>query len=165
MSKIPYFCISDNELQAEAIAIELALEGFTHHDICVLIPESLAQRSGLLLPSESYDAPFLSALGLLALGGNLPLPGMGVLVAKGPLVLNPRGDMNVAKALADAGVPAKQAATFMREVDEGRILFGVLVRESSHEERVVGLIFNEAGATHAYPFKEVLPAAAVVTAR
>lgn len=151
MRKIPFFYLIENELQAEAIAIELALEGFTHYDISVLIPEPLARRSGLL-SSEPGRTPACGALGILALGGgNMPLPGIGILVAKGPLVLNPRRDLDVTRALENSGVPEEQAEVYMREVGEGRILFGVLVRENSHEERVVSAIFSEAGATQAFP--------------
>lgn len=160
MKKVSLFCLTENELQAEAVSIELALEGFTHHDISILLPETPASRSGLLLASLADPGKPVTpgALGLLALASNVPLPGIGTLLARGPLVLSLRGDMDVQRALIEAGIPLEQAAWYMEKVMEGKVLIGVLVREGSPEEKVVSSIFIEAGAEAVFPLKEAAEA-------
>lgn len=161
MKKKPFFCVVENEIQAESVAIELALEGFTHYDVSVLLPENRGESdkwstSGAYSCMSSETGASLGALGLLALSGNLPVPGLGTLLAKGPLMIALRGDFDLVEALKSLGIPEEMSHDYAEKVSHGGILMGVFVRNGSPEEKIISHIFSDSRVQSVFPLKEAV---------
>src|ERR1700745_1754130 len=90
------FCLSDNERQAEKIVQELKAASFSNNDISVLFPDRSGTRD--FAHEQHTKAPegaaagavtggvLAGALGWLVGIGSLAIPGVGPLIAAGPIL-------------------------------------------------------------------------------
>src|SRR3954469_11623965 len=145
------FCIATSEFQAESIVNELKVAGFSDNDISVLLPDKTGTRD--FAHEHHTKAPEGAAagagtggviggtLGLLAGIGALAIPGVGPLIAAGPLMATLSGAAagaavgGVAGGLIGLGVPEFEAKSYEGKVRGGNILLAVHTDNSETEKR------------------------------
>ena len=158
MSSVVY-CIANSDAQAVRIANRLRKSGFSASDISVLAPD----RSGVrdLGHQNSTKAPegavagagtgalLGGALGWLAGIGALAIPGVGPLIAAGPILAMLSGAAlggtmgGLAGALAGAGVPEFEAQQFEGRLREGNILISIHAEDSDEASRIRQILNEE----------------------
>jgi len=155
------YCIAQNDGQAIRIANRLQRSGFAPSDISVVAPDRQSARD--LALENSTKAPegaaagagtgaiLGGAIGWLAGAGLLAIPGVGPLIAAGPILatlsgLALGGTMGgIAGTLVGMGIPEYEARQFEGKLRQGHILISVHT-ESSDESARVREIFSDEGA-------------------
>jgi len=135
------FCIARTEPQARTIVTELKNAGFRPGDISVLFPDKTGSRD--FAHEQHTKAPegattgaatggmLGGVLGWLAGVGTLAIPGVGPLIAAGPIMAALSGAAagaafgGVAGALVGYGIPEYEAKRYEGKVREGNILISV----------------------------------------
>jgi len=135
------FGIYPDRATAEAAVSELLDRGFRNEDISALMPENLGSKD--LASVKSTKAPEGTAtgattgavvggtLGLLAGIGALAIPGIGPLIAAGPIVATLAGIGSggvvggLTGALIGAGIPEYEAKRYEGRIKSGGILLSV----------------------------------------
>ena len=135
------FGIYSNRTSAEDAIDELKMSGFRVEDISVLLPENLGSKD--LRTEKSTKAPegattgassgavIGGTLGLLAGIGTLAIPGVGPLIAAGPIMaalagMGAGGAVGgLTGALIGAGFPEYEAKRYEGRVSKGGILLSV----------------------------------------
>lgn len=135
------FCILENEIQAENLVGELRQAGFSENDISVLFPDTTGTRD--FAHEQKTKAPegaatgagvggmLGGALGLLAGIGALAIPGVGPLIAAGPLMGALSGAAagaavgGLTGALVGMGIPEFEAKRYEEKIRAGNILLSV----------------------------------------
>jgi hypothetical protein len=161
MSKTSVFCITNSRIQAEQIVNGLRSEGFSNNDISALFPDKATSMD--FAHEKHTKAPegvatgagsgglLGGALGWLAGIGSLAIPGVGPLIAAGPIVAALSGAAvgaavgGIAGALIGMGIPEYEAKRYEGKVKAGNILISVHT-ESSDEVAQAKEIFKAAGA-------------------
>jgi len=146
---------------AEAAVDSLLSKGFTNESISVLLPDDESTRA--FAHEKSTKAPEGTAtgvatggavggtLGLLAGIGALAIPGVGPLIAAGPIMAALAGSAvggavgGVTGALIGMGIPEYEAKRYESKIREGRILLSVH-SENSEETKRAKEIFERSGA-------------------
>lgn len=141
MSKKAVFCIAKTESQAESIVAELKRSGFSNNDISALFPDKKGTRD--FAHEKSTKAPEGATTGAGAGGllggtlgwlvgiGALAIPGVGPLIAAGPIVAALSGAAvgaavgGIGGALVGMGIPELEAKQYERKVRDGNILISV----------------------------------------
>jgi len=152
------YALAKTDAQAIRIANRLRTAGFTEGDISLLAPD----RGGLrdLSHQDSTKAPegaaagasagalFGGALGWLAGIGALAIPGVGPLIAAGPILATLSGAAlgtaagGLTGALVGMGIPEYEAQAYEGKLREGNILMCVHA-DSSEEASEIRRIFGE----------------------
>lgn len=161
MSKKSVFCIATSEFQAAAIVDQLKNAGFSNNDISALFPDKtgthdFAHSKGTKAPEGASagagtGAVLGGALGWLAGIGALAIPGVGPLVAAGPLAAALSGAAvggavgGIAGALIGMGIPEYEAKRYEGKVREGGILISVHT-EDAEEAELAEEIFKDEDA-------------------
>ena len=148
--------MAKTEGQADRIVTELEAAGFAYEDISVLMPDRAGTRD--FVHEKSTKAPegaaagagaggvLGGALGLLAGIGSLAIPGIGPLIAAGPILATLSGAAvgatvgGMTGALIGMGIPEYEAKLYEGRIREGNILISVSVvdgDERSVAERVL----------------------------
>jgi hypothetical protein len=162
MSKKSVICVASSERQAAGIVDCLNDEGFSGDDISVLFPDKSGTRDfthekGTKAPEGAATgagtgAVLGGALGWLAGMGALAIPGVGPLVAAGPIAAVLSGAAvggavgGITGALIGLGIPEYEAKRYEGKVKSGGILISVHT-EDSDEAKQAAEIFKEAGAS------------------
>jgi len=159
--KSAVFAIVSNPVQAEAVVDELRLAGFSNNDVSVLFPDMEGTRE--FAHAKSTKAPEGAVIGASAGGviggvagwllglGTLAIPGVGPIVAAGPIFAALSGVAvggaagGLSGALAGLGFPEYEAKLFAGKLQDGNILIAAHA-ENSHETRVARQIFERANA-------------------
>lgn len=153
--------IVDGREKAEALVLALQQAGFSPADISVLFPDKHGTRD--LAHERSTKAPegalagagaggaVGGTLGLLASVGAITIPGLGALLAAGPLLAALSGAAagaavgGVAGALIGMGIPEIEAKAYEGKLRGGNIL--IAVHSESREERAMATdMLRRAGA-------------------
>ena len=161
MSKKSVICIATSEAQAAQIVDSLKQEGFSNDDISALFPDrtgtrDFAHQKGTKAPEGATmgvgtGAVLGGALGWLAGIGALAIPGVGPLVAAGPLAAALSGAAvggavgGVTGALVGLGIPEYEAKRYEGKIKNGGILISVHT-EASEEAKLAKELFERAGA-------------------
>ena len=161
MSKKSVICIATSQAQAAQIVDLLKQEGFSNNDISALFPDrtgtrDFAYEKGTKAPEGAATGAGTGivlggALGWMAGIGALAIPGVGPIVAAGPLAAALSGAAvggtvgGVAGALVGLGIPEYQAKRYEGKLKEGGILISVHT-EASEEVKVAKELFERAGA-------------------
>jgi hypothetical protein len=156
------FCIADSQAKAETIVDRLRVAGFSGDDISVLMPDrsgtrDFAHKQSTKAPEGAVTGASAGGiaggtLGYLAGIGALAIPGVGPLIAAGPIMAALSGAAvggavgGVTGALVGMGIPEFEAKRYAGKVKEGNILISVHA-ESGEKARVARAVFKEAGAT------------------
>ena len=155
------FCIAQNIDQAEHIVNSLKFAGFSNNDISVLLPDKSGTKD--FAHEKHTKAPEGAAiggaaglglgavLGLLAGIGSLAIPGVGPLIAAGPIMGALGGAAvgaatgSLTGALVGLGIPEYEAKQYEGKIKGGSALISVHT-ESSEARSNVKEIFEQAHA-------------------
>lgn len=155
-------CIAQNETAANVIVENLKNAGFTYNDISVLFPDKRSSRD--FAHEKNTKAPegatagaatggiVGGTLGLLAGIGMLAIPGVGPLIAAGPIMASLSGIAvgaaagGLAGALIGLGIPEIEAKRYEDKIRGGNILISAHA-ETSEEVKKAKEIFENAGAS------------------
>jgi uncharacterized membrane protein len=122
--------------QAEKAADELRKKGFKKDEISIIAKESSARQGdrergrdtgGTLTQGVSTGGAIGGAAGLLAGVGALAVPGIGPIVAAGPIAAALTGAVTggMAGGLIDWGIPEETGRKYEEKVREGKIVAAV----------------------------------------
>ena len=149
--KVSVFAIYSSRAGAERAVSGLMNAGFAAADISVLLPENLGNRE--IATEKNTKAPegaaagagtgavLGGALGMLAGIGALAIPGVGPLIAAGPIMATLAGIGaggavgGFAGALVGAGIPEFEAKRYAGIVEKGGILLSVHCATSGEIDR------------------------------
>jgi len=152
------YCLANNYDQAVRIADRLRATGFTSNDISVLFPNQQGTKDFAV--DNSTKAPegaaagagtgalVGGALGWLTGIGLIAVPGLGPLIAAGPIMAALSGAAaggtlgGVTGALVGMGIPEYEAQRYEGKLKEGRILISVHT-DDSDEASKAREIFND----------------------
>ena len=150
MKSVAVFGIVRTQSVAGALITELQTKGFALSDISVLFPDEVDTRK--FAHTEGTKAPEGAViggstggvaggvLGLLVGIGMLAIPGLGLLVAAGPLMAALSGVAvgatvgSITGALAGLGVPEMHAQVYEGKLKGGHILISVHIDDRSHAD-------------------------------
>ena len=145
------FCIAKTESQAESIVAELKSSGFSNSDISALLPDKKGTRD--FAHEKNTKAPEGATTGAGAGGllggtlgwlvgiGALAIPGVGPLIAAGPIVAALSGAAvgaavgGVGGALVGMGIPELEAKQYEGKVRDGNILISVHTDDADEASR------------------------------
>lgn len=177
MSRIAY-CTARNRDQANHIVERLRNEGFTNHDISVLMYQDGELRH---IDAEGHEthaaegtaagagtgAVLGGALGWLTGIGAIAVPGVGALIAAGPIAAALSGVAiggtlgGVSGGLIGLGIPKDEAGHYEEKLHRGNILISVFSPTEGQNEEAKQLFAREgaddiycvpaADETHAMP--------------
>ena len=149
-NKTAVFGIYSDRINVEEAADLLAQSGFPVTDISVLLPQSLGTREiGTEKASKAPEGAAAGAssgavlggtLGLLAGIGALAIPGVGPLIAAGPIMATLAGIGvggavgGFTGALIGLGIPEYEAKRYEGRLQKGSILFSVHCNSSAEIE-------------------------------
>ncbi|BAS28400.1 general stress protein [Limnochorda pilosa] len=146
--------VFDRKEQAEQAVHQLKDEGYTEREISVVAKgekggdQGGGNQGGGLDMSEglTWGGALGGVAGLLAGVGALAIPGLGPLVAAGPLAATLSGAATggIAGGLLDMGIPEERGNVYEDEVRQGRILCAVEVDDG--EEETAESILRDNGA-------------------
>lgn len=155
------FCILNSVEQAERVVDQLKASGFSNNDISVLFPDKTSTKE--FAHEKNTKAPegattgvatggvLGGALGWLAGIGALSIPGVGPLIAAGPIMAALSGGAvgaavgGITGALVGMGIPEFEAKRYEGQVRRGNILVSVH-SENSDESKRAKQIFEDADA-------------------
>lgn len=159
--KTAVFGIYASREGAERAADSIVNSGFSASDISVLLPENLGNRSigtekATKAPEGataggSTGAVLGGALGLLAGIGALAIPGVGPLIAAGPIMAALAGAGvggavgGVTGALIGMGIPEYEAKRYEGRIQKGGILLSVHCASSDEVKRAKDIIERTGG--------------------
>lgn len=135
------YCMARTPEQAEVILLELKQAGFTNNDISALLPDrrgskDFAHEHNTKAPEGATAGGIAglgvgAALGWLAGIGALAIPGVGPLIAAGPIMAALSGAAvgtatgGVVGGLVGMGMPEFEAKRYDAKLREGNILISV----------------------------------------
>lgn len=161
MSHQSVFAISTSETQANRIVDDLTRGGFSSNDISVLFPDKsttheFSHEKNTKAPEGAMTGAATGGvvggtLGLLVGIGALAIPGVGPLIAAGPLLAALSGAAagatvgGIAGGLIGLGIPEIEAKRYENRISEGNILISVHAVDSDGVSRAKDILEN-AGA-------------------
>jgi len=153
--------IAKTEGQAERIVTELEAAGFAYEDVSVLMPDragtrDFAHEKGTKAPEGAVAGAGTGgviggAFGLLAGIGSLAIPGIGPLIAAGPILATLSGAAvgatvgGMAGALVGMGIPEYEAKLYEGRIRDGNILISVMVADGD-ERHLAERVFKTCNA-------------------
>jgi len=152
------YCLTKNDDQAIRIANRLKAAGFTPSDISILTPDRGARDLGHQNSTKAPEgaatgagtgALLGGALGWMAGIGALAIPGVGPLIAAGPILaalsgLAVGGSLGgVTGALVGMGIPEYEAQQFEGRLREGNILMCVHAKDSKEAAKARQVFTDE----------------------
>lgn len=161
MSNKSVICIAKTEIQASNIVDRLNTGGFTNNNISVLFPDKsgsrdFAHEKGTKAPEGTVagagtGAVLGGAVGWLVGAGALMVPGVGPVLAAGPIAAALGGVAiggavgGIGGALIGMGIPEYEAKRYEGKVRDGNILISVHTEDGDEVKRAKA-VFEEAGA-------------------
>ena len=155
-------CIAKSEEQATRIVDDLKAAGFSNNDVSVLLPDRAGSRD--FAHEHHTKAPEGAATGAVAGGvtagvlgwlvgiGTLAIPGVGPLIAAGPIMAALGGVAaggavgGLAGALVGFGIPEYEAKQYEGKIKNGNVLISVHTDES-RQRKIAKEIFDRDDAT------------------
>ena len=161
MSHKSIYAIATSQTQAEQIVTNLTSAGFSSNDISVLFPDKettheFSHEKNTKAPEGAVTGAATGGvvggtLGLLAGIGALAIPGVGPLIAAGPLLAALSGAAagatvgGIAGGLIGLGIPEIEAKRYESRVNEGNILISVHAVDGDEVDRAKEIL-KAAGA-------------------
>jgi len=155
------FGIARSRAQAETIVNHLQGVGFSLDTISMLMPEQAGAKKSASPPGTKASEGALAGagtggvlggtLGLMAGIGALAIPGVGPLIAAGPLVGALSGIVTgatlggIAGSLIGMGIPEHEARAYEKQLSSGNVLIALQVENSEQQARAIEA-FKQAGA-------------------
>ena len=155
------FCIAQSRPKAETIVSDLKAAGFSNNDISAIFPDKEGTRD--FAHEQNTKAPEGAAagagtggllggtLGWLAGIGALAIPGVGPLIAAGPIMAALSGAAvgaavgGITGGLVGMGVPELEAKQYEGKIRDGNILISVHTDNSTELARAKDIV-TRAGA-------------------
>jgi hypothetical protein len=155
-------CIAKSEEQATRIVDDLKAAGFSNNDVSVLLPDRAGSRD--FAHEHHTKAPEGAATGAVAGGvtagvlgwlvgiGTLAIPGVGPLIAAGPIMAALGGAAaggavgGLAGALVGFGIPEYEAKQYEGKIKNGNIMISVHT-DDSRQRKIAKEIFDRDHAT------------------
>jgi len=153
------YCVAKTDAQAVRIANRLRNAGFSAGDISILAPDrggvrDLAHENATKAPEGATagagaGAVLGGALGWLAGVGALAIPGLGPLIAAGPILATLSGAAvggavgGLTGSLVGMGIPEYEARQYESKLREGNILMCTHVDDSEEAARVRQILSEE----------------------
>lgn len=153
--------IAKSEDQAVRIVEQLKAAGFSNNDVSVLLPDRAGSRDfahehHTKAPEGAATGAVVGGLAAGALGwlvgiGSLAIPGVGPLIAAGPIMAALSGAAaggavgGLAGALVGLGIPEYEAKQYEGKVKNGNILISVHT-DDSKQRQIAKEIFERAHA-------------------
>ena len=153
--------IAKSEDQAVRIVEQLKAAGFSNNDVSVLLPDRAGSRDfahehHTKAPEGAATGAVVGGLAAGALGwlvgiGSLAIPGVGPLIAAGPIMAALSGAAaggavgGIAGALVGLGIPEYEAKQYEGKVKNGNILISVHT-DDSKQRQIAKEIFERAHA-------------------
>lgn len=142
--------------KAEEAIKEIRERGFKDSEISIVVKDEGGggeDRGAKMSTGQSIaggtttGAAIGGVAGLLASAGALAIPGIGPIVAAGPIAAALSGAVTggIAGGLIDWGIPAERGRFFEGKVKEGKVL--AIVKTSDNRADEATEIFKKAGAT------------------
>lgn len=160
MSKKSVICISNSLLGAERIVAELKTANFSNNDISLLFPDRAPPREFAREMSTKSPEDIIAgagtggviggALGWLA-GVTLPIPGLGSVIAAGPIMGALQGAAigagvgGILAGLTAMGVTESEAERYEGKVKAGNILISVHTEDFKEITRAKEIFANGGG--------------------
>ena len=136
---------------AEKAVNDLRKQGFNQEEISIISKDSRSnQRSGQYnddITDGALTGGTIGGLGGLLLGaGALAIPGLGPIIAAGPIAAALSGAVagGIAGGLIDWGIPAEASQRYENQIAQGGIL--AIIRTTSSKINQAAAIFNQNGA-------------------
>ncbi len=133
--------VFDDQRSAENALNELEGAGIGQEDVSIIAKEDTIQGGGAegendLTTGITAGGAIGGLTGLLAGAGALTIPGIGPILAAGPIAAGLTGVAagGLAGSLVDLGVDAERGEHYEQQVQQGRILATVEVTEEKTEE-------------------------------
>jgi uncharacterized membrane protein len=161
MSKTSVFCIATSHSQAERIVENLQKAGFPAAEISVLLPADEGKHDiGHVKSSKAPEGATTGAvtggvtggvIGLLAGIGALAIPGVGPLIAAGPIIAALSGAAvggatgGIVGGLIGLGIPEIEAKRYEEKLKAGNYLISVHAQDGDRKDLAKN-IFKTAGA-------------------
>jgi uncharacterized membrane protein len=161
MSDNQVFCIAKSHQQAEQIVERLQSSGFPASEISILLPDTEGKHDiGHVKATKAPEGATTGGvaggvtggvIGLLAGIGALAIPGVGPLIAAGPIMAALSGAAvggttgGIVGGLIGLGIPEIEAKRYEAKLKAGNYLVAVRVRNDDEEDRAEQ-IFEDAGA-------------------
>lgn len=161
MSHKSVYAIATSESQAVQIVDNLVATGFSTNDISVLFPDKgttheFSHEKNTKAPEGAITGVAAGGvvggtLGLLAGIGALAIPGVGPLIAAGPLLAALSGAAagatvgGIAGSLIGLGIPEIEAKRYENRVNEGNVLISVHAVDGDEVSRAKKVL-EDAGA-------------------
>ena len=159
MSKTSVICIAKTRVQTEEIIDRLHLAGFDHAEISVLMPETDSRHDiGHVKATKAPEGTATGAasggvaggvIGLLAGIGALAIPGVGPLIAAGPIMAALGGAAvgaaagGVVGGLIGLGIPELEAKVYEGKLKNGNYLISVHAHDSTQVDRAKEIYKSE----------------------
>jgi uncharacterized membrane protein len=151
MKNTAVFCIAKSRPQAERIVDRLVASGFAHSEISVLMPETDSRHDiGHVKNTKAPEGTATGAatggvaggvIGLLAGIGALAIPGVGPLIAAGPIMAALSGAAvgaatgGVVGGLIGLGIPEVEAKIYEEKLKTGNYLISVHATDGDEVDR------------------------------
>jgi hypothetical protein len=151
MSKTSVFCIATSHSQAERIVENLQSAGFPAAEISVLLPADQGKHDiGHVKATKAPEGATTGAvtggvtggvIGLLAGIGALAIPGVGPLIAAGPIMAALSGAAiggttgGIVGGLIGLGIPEIEAKRYEEKLKAGNYLISVHAHDGDREDR------------------------------
>ena len=161
MSKNQVFCIATSHAQAEQIVDRLQGAGFPSNEISILLPDTEGKHDiGHVKATKAPEGATTGAatggvtggvIGLLAGIGALAIPGVGPLIAAGPIMAALSGAAiggatgGIVGGLIGLGIPEIEAKRYEEKLKSGNYLIAVHAHDDDQEDRAKQ-IYKDAGA-------------------
>lgn len=155
MKKSSVMCIAETRSLAESIVEQVERAGFPRSDVSVLFPnksgtKDFAHEHNTKAPEGAVAGVGAGGvvggtLGLLAGIGALAIPGVGPLIAAGPIMATLSGAAagatvgGVGGALVGLGIPEIEAKRYEGKIKGGNILIAVHANDGEDQKRVEAL--------------------------
>ena len=162
MSNKSVFCLVRDEGQACRVIEDLQAAGFSNNDISVLLPDKsgtkdFAHEKGTKAPEGATTGGVAGgvlggALGWLAGIGALAIPGVGPLIAAGPIMAALGGAAvgaaggGIIGALVGMGIPEYEAKRYEAKVREGNVLISVHTEDSDEAKKAKEIFERDGGS-------------------
>lgn len=159
MSKTALFCIANSYVQAERILDRLQSAGFPVGEISVVAPENSGIHDvGHVKATKAPEGAVTGAatggvaggvFGLLAGIGALAIPGVGPLIAAGPIMAALSGAAvgaatgGLVGGLIGLGIPEIEAKIYDQKLREGNFLISVHVHDGNEKDRAEQIFKDE----------------------
>ena len=173
MAKKAVFGIAKTESQTIAIANRLKTAGFTENDVSVLLPDKQGTKDfGHEQHTKAPEGAATGAAGGALLGGalgwmvgigSLAIPGLGPLIAAGPIMAALAGAAGGAAAggltgaFIGMGIPEYEAKRYEGKLKSGNILMSVHTEDSNGLNRARKILESEGAEDISYTGEASVP--------